>query len=334
MNNDMNNQNNMNQPVQPTPVAQPEVPVQPQPQVQPQGQVQQPQVPVQPTPVVQPQASVYPPQPPKKKSNAGLIVGIVVLVIVAILVFVGIRACSFVKHTFDEAKEKTEEIRKELQEDSNLPSKEESNTTSNTVSNKTSNSNTQINSNTNGFVMAIEDVFTISGRGTVVTGRIERGSIMLNDEVEIIGIKEGRIHTVVTGIEMFSKALDKATAGDNVGLLLRGVERSDVERGMVVISPKSMNTYTKFEAQIKTLTKEEGGRHTPFFNNYRPQVYFRTTDVTGTITLPEGIDMVMPGDTVNVTIELVKPMAMEEGTVFAIREGGRTIGNGKVTKLK
>ena len=182
------------------------------------------------------------------------------------------------------------------------------------------------------FLMAIEDVFTITGRGTVATGRVERGTIHMNDEVEIVGIRE-TAKTVVTGVEMFRKILDQAEAGDNVGILLRGTKREDIERGQVLCKPGSVTPHTKFEGQVYVLTKEEGGRHTPFFTNYRPQFYFRTTDITGTVMLPEGVEMVMPGDNVTITGELIHPIAMEEGLKFAIREGGRTVGSGRVTKI-
>ncbi|MCS6984214.1 MAG: elongation factor Tu [Leptospiraceae bacterium] len=182
------------------------------------------------------------------------------------------------------------------------------------------------------FLMPIEDVFSIQGRGTVVTGRIERGKITLNEEVEIVGLRETQ-KTTVTGIEMFRKLLDFGQAGDNVGLLLRGTKKEDVERGQVVAKPGTVTPHKKFQAEVLVLTKEEGGRHTPFKNNYRPQFYFRTTDVTGTIHLPQGVEMVMPGDNVNLEVELVYPVAMEEGLRFAIREGGRTIGAGVVTKI-
>mgnify|MGYP004506495387 CR=1 FL=1 len=182
------------------------------------------------------------------------------------------------------------------------------------------------------FLMAIEDVFTITGRGTVATGRVERGTIHMNDEVEIIGIRETQ-KTVVTGVEMFRKILDQAEAGDNVGILLRGTKREDIERGQVLCKPGSVTPHTKFEGQVYVLTKEEGGRHTPFFTNYRPQFYFRTTDITGTVVLPEGVEMVMPGDNVAITGELIHAIAMEEGLKFAIREGGRTVGSGRVTKI-
>ncbi|MHC5906918.1 elongation factor Tu [Streptomyces sp. S6] len=183
------------------------------------------------------------------------------------------------------------------------------------------------------FLMPIEDVFTITGRGTVVTGRIERGTLRVNTEVEIIGIHEQKTRTTVTGIEMFRKLLDEGWAGENVGLLLRGVKREDVERGQVVIKPGSVTPHTRFEAQAYILSKDEGGRHTPFFDNYRPQFYFRTTDVTGVVTLPEGTEMVMPGDNTGVLVQLIQPIAMEEGLKFAIREGGRTVGAGQVTKI-
>ena len=183
------------------------------------------------------------------------------------------------------------------------------------------------------FLMPVEDVFTITGRGTVATGRVERGTLKLNDEVELVGIKEDSRKTVVTGIEMFRKLLDYAEAGDNVGLLLRGVNREDIVRGQVLAKPGSVTCHTKFTAQVYVLTKDEGGRHTPFFNNYRPQFYFRTTDVTGVCVLPEGTEMCMPGDNVEMTVELIHPIAMEQGLRFAIREGGRTVGSGRVVKI-
>ena len=183
------------------------------------------------------------------------------------------------------------------------------------------------------FLMPVEDVFTITGRGTVATGRVERGTLKLNDEVELIGIKEDSRKTVVTGIEMFRKLLDYAEAGDNVGLLLRGVNREDILRGQVLAKPGTVTCHTKFTAQVYVLTKDEGGRHTPFFNNYRPQFYFRTTDVTGVCVLPEGTEMCMPGDNVEMTVELIHPIAMEQGLRFAIREGGRTVGSGRVVKI-
>ncbi|MEV7397455.1 elongation factor Tu [Aeromicrobium sp. NPDC092404] len=183
------------------------------------------------------------------------------------------------------------------------------------------------------FLMPVEDVFTITGRGTVITGRIERGIIKVNETVDIVGIRETKQTTTVTGIEMFRKLLDEGQAGENVGLLLRGTKREDVERGMVIIAPGSTTPHTEFEGQVYILSKEEGGRHTPFFNNYRPQFYFRTTDVTGVVTLPEGTEMVMPGDNTEMSVELIQPIAMEEGLRFAIREGGRTVGAGRVTKI-
>jgi elongation factor Tu len=183
------------------------------------------------------------------------------------------------------------------------------------------------------FLMPVEDVFTITGRGTVVTGRIERGVVKINETVDIIGIRETKQTTTVTGVEMFRKLLDEGRAGENVGLLLRGTKREDVERGMVIIKPGTTTPHTEFEAQVYILSKEEGGRHTPFFNNYRPQFYFRTTDVTGVVTLPEGTEMVMPGDNTTMTVQLIQPIAMEEGLKFAIREGGRTVGAGRVTKI-
>jgi elongation factor Tu len=183
------------------------------------------------------------------------------------------------------------------------------------------------------FLMPIEDVFTITGRGTVVTGRVERGIVKVSEEVEIIGIKEKSAKTTVTGVEMFRKLLDEGRAGDNVGLLLRGIKREDVERGQVVIKPGTNTPHTQFEAQVYILSKDEGGRHTPFFNNYRPQFYFRTTDVTGVVTLPEGTEMVMPGDNTEMVVQLIQPVAMDENLKFAIREGGRTVGAGRVTKI-
>ena len=182
------------------------------------------------------------------------------------------------------------------------------------------------------FLMTIEDVFTITGRGTVVTGRVERGKLPINSEVEILGIREPQ-KTTVTGIEMFHKSMDEAWAGENCGLLLRGTKRDEVERGQVVAVPGSITPHTDFEGQVYILKKEEGGRHNPFFSNYRPQFYFRTTDVTGVITLPEGTDMVMPGDTTEISVQLIQPIAMEPGLGFAIREGGRTVGSGRVTKI-
>lgn len=183
------------------------------------------------------------------------------------------------------------------------------------------------------FLMPVEDVFSITGRGTVATGRVERGTLHVSDEVEIIGIHEDVKKTVVTGIEMFRKLLDEAQAGDNIGALLRGVQRTEIERGQVLIKPGTVKCHKKFTAQVYVLTKDEGGRHTPFFNNYRPQFYFRTTDVTGVCDLPDGVEMCMPGDNVEMTIELIHPVAMEEGLGFAIREGGRTVGSGKVAKI-
>ena len=183
------------------------------------------------------------------------------------------------------------------------------------------------------FLMPVEDVFTITGRGTVATGRVERGVLHLNDEVEIVGVKEEKKKTVVTGIEMFRKLLDEAQAGDNIGALLRGIQRTEIVRGQVLAKPGSVTCHTKFTAQVYVLTKDEGGRHTPFFNNYRPQFYFRTTDVTGVISLPEGTEMCMPGDNVEMTIELIHPIAMEQGLTFAIREGGRTVGSGRVATV-
>ena len=183
------------------------------------------------------------------------------------------------------------------------------------------------------FVMPVEDVFSITGRGTVATGRVEAGTLHLNDEVEIVGIKEETQKSVVTGIEMFHKELDEAQAGDNAGGLLRGIQKTDIERGQVLCQPGTLTCHTKFTAQVYVLTKDEGGRHTPFFNNYRPQFYFRTTDVTGVVQLPEGTEMCMPGDNVEMTIELIHPIAMSQGLTFAIREGGRTVGSGRVATI-
>ena len=183
------------------------------------------------------------------------------------------------------------------------------------------------------FLMPVEDVFTITGRGTVVTGRIERGIVKVNEEVELIGIRDDSQRTTVTGVEMFRKLLDEGQAGENVGLLLRGTKREDVERGMVVCKPGSVTPHTEFEGQVYILSKDEGGRHTPFYNNYRPQFYLRTTDVTGVVTLPDGTEMVMPGDNTEMSVQLIQPIAMEEGLRFAIREGGRTVGAGRVTKI-
>jgi elongation factor Tu len=183
------------------------------------------------------------------------------------------------------------------------------------------------------FLMPVEDVFTITGRGTVVTGRIERGRVNVNEEVEIVGIREKSTKTTVTGVEMFRKLLDQGEAGDNVGLLLRGIKREDVERGQVVVKPGTTTPHTEFDASVYILSKDEGGRHTPFFNNYRPQFYFRTTDVTGVVTLPEGTEMVMPGDNTDISVTLIQPIAMDENLRFAIREGGRTVGAGQVTKI-
>ncbi len=191
---------------------------------------------------------------------------------------------------------------------------------------------TPVRDNDKPFLMSIEDVFTITGRGTVVTGRVERGQLKLNDEVEIVGIRPTQ-KTVVTGIEMFRKQLDYAEAGDNAGVLLRGIAREDVERGQVLAKPGTVTPHTRFEAEVYVLSKEEGGRHTPFFANYRPQFYFRTTDVTGVIELPQGTEMVMPGDNVTITVELIHPIAIEQGTKFSIREGGRTVGAGSVSKI-
>jgi elongation factor Tu len=182
------------------------------------------------------------------------------------------------------------------------------------------------------FLMPVEDVFSISGRGTVATGRVERGIVKVGEEVEIVGIKD-TAKTTVTGVEMFRKLLDEGQAGDNVGILLRGTKRDEIERGQVLAKPKSINPHTTFESEVYVLSKEEGGRHTPFFNGYRPQFYFRTTDVTGSVDLPEGVEMVMPGDNVKMKISMIAPIAMEEGLRFAVREGGRTVGAGVVTKI-
>jgi elongation factor Tu len=183
------------------------------------------------------------------------------------------------------------------------------------------------------FLMPVEDVFTITGRGTVATGRVERGVLKVSDEIEIVGLKEENMKSVVTGVEMFRKLLDSAQAGDNIGALLRGVERKDIERGQVLVKPGSIKPHTKFKCEVYVLTKEEGGRHTPFFQGYRPQFYFRTTDVTGVVTLPEGTEMVMPGDNITIDVELIAPIALEDGTRFAIREGGRTVGSGVVSSI-
>ena len=183
------------------------------------------------------------------------------------------------------------------------------------------------------FLMPVEDVFTISGRGTVATGRVERGKLNVNDEIEILGIHDNVNKSVVTGIEMFRKTLDYAEAGDNIGALLRGIDRDQIERGQVIAKPGTVTCHKKFKGQVYVLTKDEGGRHTPFFNNYRPQFYFRTTDVTGIVNLPQGTEMCMPGDNVEMTIELIHPIAMEKGLTFAIREGGRTVGSGRVTEI-
>lgn len=184
------------------------------------------------------------------------------------------------------------------------------------------------------FLMPVEDIFSITGRGTVATGRVERGTIKVGEEVEIVGLSEAPRKVVVTGVEMFRKLLDQAEAGDNIGTLLRGVDKKDIERGQVLAKPGSINPHTKYEAEVYVLTKEEGGRHTPFFNGYRPQFYFRTTDVTGVVTLPEGVEMCMPGDNIKMSIELITPIAIEEGLRFAIREGGRTVGAGVVSSIK
>ena len=183
------------------------------------------------------------------------------------------------------------------------------------------------------FLMPVEDVFTITGRGTVATGRVERGTLKMSEEVEIVGLTDEKRTTVVTGIEMFRKLLDFAEAGDNIGVLLRGIQRTDIERGQVLAKPGTIHPHTKFKGHVYVLTKDEGGRHTPFFNNYRPQFYFRTTDVTGTISLPEGTEMCMPGDNVDMDVELITPIAIEEGLRFAIREGGRTVGSGVVSAI-
>jgi len=183
------------------------------------------------------------------------------------------------------------------------------------------------------FLLPVEDVFTISGRGTVATGRVERGVAHVGDPAEIVGLQDKPTNTVITGLEMFRKLLDEAQAGDNVGALLRGIDRKAIERGQVIAKPGSIHPHTNFKGQVYVLTKEEGGRHTPFFNNYRPQFYFRTTDVTGSITLPDGVEMVMPGDNVAITVELITPIAIEEGLRFAIREGGRTVGSGVVSEI-
>jgi elongation factor Tu len=183
------------------------------------------------------------------------------------------------------------------------------------------------------FLMPIEDIFTISGRGTVATGRVERGKVKVGEEVELVGLRPQAMKKVVTGVEMFKKLLDEGVAGDNIGVLLRGTDRADVERGMVLAKPGSITPHTKFKGEVYVLTKEEGGRHTPFFNGYRPQFYFRTTDVTGSIQLPKGVEMVMPGDNIGMDVELITPIAMEKELRFAIREGGRTVGSGVVAEV-
>jgi len=183
------------------------------------------------------------------------------------------------------------------------------------------------------FLMSVEDVFSITGRGTVATGRIERGVIKVGEPVEIVGLIDAPLSSVVTGVEMFKKLLDRGEAGDNAGLLLRGIEKKDIRRGMVIVQPKSITPHTEFKCEVYVLSKEEGGRHTPFFNKYRPQFYFRTTDVTGEVSLPEGTEMVMPGDNISLTVKLIQPIAMEKGLKFAIREGGRTVGAGQVTEI-
>ncbi|HNN32045.1 MAG TPA: EF-Tu/IF-2/RF-3 family GTPase, partial [Chitinophagaceae bacterium] len=183
------------------------------------------------------------------------------------------------------------------------------------------------------FLMSVEDVFSITGRGTVATGRIERGVIKVGDAVEIVGLQEAPSTSTVTGVEMFKKLLDRGEAGDNAGLLLRGIEKKDIRRGMVICAPKSITPHTEFKGEVYVLSKDEGGRHTPFFNKYRPQFYFRTTDITGEVVLPEGTEMVMPGDNVSITVKLIAPIAMEKGLKFAIREGGRTVGAGQVTEI-
>lgn len=184
------------------------------------------------------------------------------------------------------------------------------------------------------LLLPVEDVFSITGRGTVASGRIDRGTVRVNDEIEIVGIKDETQKAVVTGVEMFRKQLDEGLAGDNVGVLLRGIQRDEIERGQVIAKPGSINPHTKFKGEVYILTKEEGGRHTPFFNNYRPQFYFRTTDVTGSIELPAGTEMVMPYDNVTIDVELIHPIAVEQGTTFSIREGGRTVGSGMVTEIE
>lgn len=184
------------------------------------------------------------------------------------------------------------------------------------------------------LLLPVEDVFSITGRGTVASGRIDRGTVRVNDEIEIVGIRDEIKKAVVTGVEMFRKQLDEGLAGDNVGVLLRGVQRDEIERGQVIAKPGSINPHTKFKGEVYILTKEEGGRHTPFFNNYRPQFYFRTTDVTGSIELPAGTEMVMPGDNVTIDVELIHPIAVEQGTTFSIREGGRTVGSGIVSEIE
>lgn len=254
---------------------------------------------------------------------------IVPIIIVAIVVIIAVFGASkLMKKDTTPSKNNQVEENTNINENTEIQNDTGGNTTG------TVDPNTNLTYDKDGaFLMAIEDVFTITGRGTVVTGVVERGTINVNDEVQIIGLDHEIITTTVTGIEMFRKELDYAEAGDNAGILLKGVSREEVERGQVIAKPNSIKAATKFEAKVYALTKDEGGRHTPFFTNYRPQFYFRTTDVTGVITLPDGVEMVNPGDTVNMSVELIVNMAMEVGTEFSIREGGRTVGRGTVTKV-
>ena len=290
-----------------------------------QNQIQQPVQ--QPVYNNQPQNNYQQPTNNQNRNKKSIVVPIIIVVVLAVAAVFG--ASKLMKKDTP------------VNNDTNNQQVQETNTTNNdNTTNSNGNSTGTVDPNTNltydkdgAFLMPIEDVFTITGRGTVVTGRIERGTIKLNDEVQIIGLDHEIITTTVTGIEMFRKSLDYAEAGDNAGLLLKDVSREDVERGQVIAKPNSIRAATKFDADVYVLTKEEGGRHTPFFNNYRPQFYFKTTDITGVITLPSDVEMVMPGDNVKMTVELISNVAMEVGTEFSIREGGRTVGKGTVTKV-
>ena len=275
----------------------------------------------------QPQNNYQQPMNNQNGNKKSILVPIIIVVVLAIAAVFG--ASKLIKKDTP------------VNNDTNNQQVQETNTTNNdNTTNSNGNSTGTVDPNTNltydkdgAFLMAIEDVFTITGRGTVVTGRVERGTIKLNDEVQIIGLNHEIITTTVTGIEMFRKQLDYAEAGDNAGILLKDISRDDVERGQVLAKPNSIKAATKFDADVYVLTKEEGGRHTPFFNNYRPQFYFKTTDITGVVTLPSNVEMVSPGDNAKMTVELISNVAMEVGTEFSIREGGRTIGKGTVTKV-